>query len=284
MLTKEDKEKRQSIIDACLRMNALGINQGTSGNISLRHGEGMLVTPTSTPYEAMQPEQIVYMHLDGSHDPAQRPSSEWRFHRDILKARARRARRRPRPSALLDDAGDHGDGDSAGSLHGRLRWRRQHPLRALRDLRHPGTVRTCRSRAGRPAGLPAGTSWHDRDRAFAVKGDVARGRGRKPGAAISRLPADRHAAFAVEVRRSRRSASAWPDTATRTSESYRLAWGNACYFATKPASFISDALSLSSSSRNFSMSLPVRKIGFSACFSMYSLYSVVCVTFWNRST
>ena len=87
MPTKDDREKRQSIIDACLRMNTLGINQGTSGNISLRHGEGMLVTPTSTPYEAMQPEQIVYMHLDGNHDPAQRPSSEWRFHRDILKAR-----------------------------------------------------------------------------------------------------------------------------------------------------------------------------------------------------
>ena len=83
----KDREKCQSIIDACLRMNVLGINQGTSGNISLRHGDGMLVTPTSTPYEAMQPEQIVYMHLDGNHDPAQRPSSEWRFHRDILKAR-----------------------------------------------------------------------------------------------------------------------------------------------------------------------------------------------------
>ena len=87
MLPTKDREKRQSIIDACLRMNVLGINQGTSGNISLRHGDGMLVTPTSTPYEAMKPEQIVYMHLDGNHDPAQRPSSEWRFHRDILKAR-----------------------------------------------------------------------------------------------------------------------------------------------------------------------------------------------------
>ena len=43
---------------------------------------------------------------------------------------------------------------------------------------------------------------------------------------------------------------------------------DAAYFATKPASFISEALSLSSSSRNFSMSLPVRKIGLSACFSM----------------
>ena len=87
MPATKDREKRQSIIDACLRMNATGINQGTSGNISLRHGDGMLITPTSTPYEAMTPEQIVYMHLDGNHDPGQRPSSEWRFHRDILKAR-----------------------------------------------------------------------------------------------------------------------------------------------------------------------------------------------------
>ena len=87
MLATNDREKRQSIIDACLRMNALGINQGTSGNISLRHDAGMLITPTSVPYEAMRPEQIVYMGLDGSFDPAQRPSSEWRFHLDIMKAR-----------------------------------------------------------------------------------------------------------------------------------------------------------------------------------------------------
>src|SRR3954452_7904438 len=87
MPTTKDREKRQSIIDACRSMNALGINQGTSGNISLRHGEGMLITPTSTPYEAMRPEQIVFMDMDGSHDAAQRPSSEWRFHLDILRAR-----------------------------------------------------------------------------------------------------------------------------------------------------------------------------------------------------
>src|ERR1700690_4460515 len=79
--------KRQSIIDACRQMNTLGINQGTSGNISLRHGEGMLITPTSVPYDAMQPDQIVFMKLDGTPAAGQRPSSEWRFHRDILKAR-----------------------------------------------------------------------------------------------------------------------------------------------------------------------------------------------------
>ena len=87
MSTTNDREKRQSIIKACLQMNQLGINQGTSGNISLRHEGGMLITPTSTPYESMQPEQIVFMNLDGSLDARQRPSSEWRFHRDILKAR-----------------------------------------------------------------------------------------------------------------------------------------------------------------------------------------------------
>lgn len=83
----EYREKRQSIIDACQRMNRLGINQGTSGNISLRHQAGMLITPSGVPYDEMQPEQIVYMGLDGGFDRDQRPSSEWRFHLDILKSR-----------------------------------------------------------------------------------------------------------------------------------------------------------------------------------------------------
>jgi L-fuculose-phosphate aldolase len=87
MPAMSDRAKRQSIIDACLRMNSLGINQGTSGNISLRHEDGLLITPTGTPYETMQPEQIVFMKLDGTVATNQRPSSEWRFHRDILKAR-----------------------------------------------------------------------------------------------------------------------------------------------------------------------------------------------------
>ena len=58
-MTADELDKRQAIIDACRRMNALGINQGTSGNISVRHGAGLLVTPTSVPYDAMTPDQIV---------------------------------------------------------------------------------------------------------------------------------------------------------------------------------------------------------------------------------
>jgi L-fuculose-phosphate aldolase len=83
----KEQVKRQSIIDACRQMNTLGINQGTSGNISLRHGEGMLITPTSVPYDTMKPDQIVFMKLDSTPVAGHRPSSEWRFHRDILKAR-----------------------------------------------------------------------------------------------------------------------------------------------------------------------------------------------------
>ena len=86
--TTIERAKRQSIVDACRQMNQLGINQGTSGNISLRHEDGMLITPTSTPYETMKPSRIVFMKLDGSLDAKQRPSSEWRFHRDIFEARA----------------------------------------------------------------------------------------------------------------------------------------------------------------------------------------------------
>src|ERR1700744_2923319 len=83
----DDQTKRQQIIDACREMNRLGINQGTSGNISLRHDDGVLIKQTSGPYDTMQADQIVFMKLDSAPGPTQRPSSEWRFHRDILRAR-----------------------------------------------------------------------------------------------------------------------------------------------------------------------------------------------------
>ncbi len=80
---------RQAIIDQCLWMNATGLNQGTSGNISVRHGADMLITPSSVPYDSMTAEMICAVPLD---DPEawrgpKKPSSEWRFHRDILAAR-----------------------------------------------------------------------------------------------------------------------------------------------------------------------------------------------------
>jgi L-fuculose-phosphate aldolase len=79
---------RRSIAEACRDMNALGINQGTSGNISVRWREGLLITPSGLPYERMTAEDIVPMQLDGACEHRLKPSSEWRFHCDIMKARA----------------------------------------------------------------------------------------------------------------------------------------------------------------------------------------------------
>ena len=68
-------------------MNALGLNRGTSGNVSARVDGGLLITPSGIPCEECRPGDIVEMGMDGTSDDRRRPSSEWRFHRDILAAR-----------------------------------------------------------------------------------------------------------------------------------------------------------------------------------------------------
>jgi L-fuculose-phosphate aldolase len=85
-MTDEERALRQDMVATCRAMDARGINQGTAGNLSLRHGAGFLITPSSMPYDTMRPEDIVEMGWDGTYI-GRRPSSEWRFHRDILKAR-----------------------------------------------------------------------------------------------------------------------------------------------------------------------------------------------------
>ncbi|MGE0725201.1 MAG: class II aldolase/adducin family protein [Alphaproteobacteria bacterium] len=88
-MKKNERALRQAIIDKCRWMNASGLNQGTSGNISVRHGDRMLITPSATPYDALRPEMIAAMAIDGAGEweGPLKPSTEWRFHRDILRAR-----------------------------------------------------------------------------------------------------------------------------------------------------------------------------------------------------
>lgn len=86
----EEVALRRAIVAACRHMNAIGINQGTSGNISARHGEVMLMTPSGVPYEELEPEDLATMTLTGepgAWEGRLRPSSEWRFHVDIMRAR-----------------------------------------------------------------------------------------------------------------------------------------------------------------------------------------------------
>jgi L-fuculose-phosphate aldolase len=85
---------REAVVATARAMNGLGINRGKSGNVSARwrNGDfdGYLITPTGLPYAETGATDVVAMPVEGAADAARGtrlPSSEWRFHRDIYRAR-----------------------------------------------------------------------------------------------------------------------------------------------------------------------------------------------------
>lgn len=82
---------RQELIATAREMNRSGLNRGTSGNLSVRSGEGMLITPSGLPYDTLGEDDIVYLADGGDEQPnspgQRKPSSEWRIHRDVYRAR-----------------------------------------------------------------------------------------------------------------------------------------------------------------------------------------------------
>lgn len=78
---------REQMVAAARRLDALGLNRGTSGNIGLRIGDRFLVTPSGVPVDELSPGGMVEMDFSGAVIGAGRPSSEWRIHRDILAER-----------------------------------------------------------------------------------------------------------------------------------------------------------------------------------------------------
>jgi L-fuculose-phosphate aldolase len=83
-------DQRNKIIEYSLKLNSTNLSPLRSGNISLRSKEdeveGYLITPSGKKYETLKPEDIVFMGLKEESlrsDSLNKPSSEWRFHRDI---------------------------------------------------------------------------------------------------------------------------------------------------------------------------------------------------------
>ncbi|MBC8641416.1 L-fuculose-phosphate aldolase [Caballeronia sp. EK] len=91
MIAADESALRRAIVATSLEMERLGINQGTSGNVSARYREGLLITPSGVSARELDEKQIVWLPLDIADDAEllrmERPSSEWRIHRDILRAR-----------------------------------------------------------------------------------------------------------------------------------------------------------------------------------------------------
>lgn len=78
----------REIIDTCLDMTQLGLNQGTAGNVSVRYRDGMLITPSGVAYEKLTEDQIVFVDQNGHAETDKLPSSEWRFHLAVYQVRA----------------------------------------------------------------------------------------------------------------------------------------------------------------------------------------------------
>lgn len=75
------------VLETARAMNASGINRGSAGNVSARGGNGFVITPTGMAYGACGAGDMVSVSMDGKPLGTRRPSSEWRFHRDIYSVR-----------------------------------------------------------------------------------------------------------------------------------------------------------------------------------------------------
>jgi len=81
-------ELRTMVVSACRELTRRGLTHGTSGNVSVRCGaRRFFVSPSGMDYEILQADDVPLMDLDGRWFGRCRPSSEWRFHRDILESR-----------------------------------------------------------------------------------------------------------------------------------------------------------------------------------------------------
>ena len=84
-MPKDFENLSQKLLETCQTLAKLGLNKGTSGNASIRGENGFLITPSGMAVEKMSPADMVWMDFSGNATGLRQPSSEWRFHLDILK-------------------------------------------------------------------------------------------------------------------------------------------------------------------------------------------------------
>jgi L-fuculose-phosphate aldolase len=83
-----DRKQCEALVAACRELTRQGLTFGTSGNISVRRdAASFFISPTGSVYEQLEAADIALLQFDGRWFGSRRPSSEWRFHRDLLRAR-----------------------------------------------------------------------------------------------------------------------------------------------------------------------------------------------------
>jgi L-fuculose-phosphate aldolase len=83
----DEKALRKMAVAAVRKLDAVGMNRGSTGNLSLRRGDGMLITPTGMGAEDLRAQDLVWLGHDDTLIGDWQPSSEWPFHRAIYRAR-----------------------------------------------------------------------------------------------------------------------------------------------------------------------------------------------------
>ncbi|PPL20226.1 class II aldolase/adducin family protein [Microterricola pindariensis] len=82
-----ERSLRTAVINACQRMVSSKLVYGTAGNVSIRVGDRILISPSSVPYSELTPELICEVGLDGSVPAGQRAkaSSEVPLHLELYR-------------------------------------------------------------------------------------------------------------------------------------------------------------------------------------------------------
>ena len=82
-----ETDQRAAMLSALRQLDARGLNRGSTGNLSHRWRDGLLITPTGMGADDIGPDDLVWLGWDGTRRGALKPSSEWHFHQAIYRSR-----------------------------------------------------------------------------------------------------------------------------------------------------------------------------------------------------
>ena len=85
MVYSKTNKKKNEVIKFSKMLNDKKLSALRSGNISVRHKNGFLITPSGKKYSSLKVKDIVFVSLNGKYEKKYKPSSEWKFHQDIYK-------------------------------------------------------------------------------------------------------------------------------------------------------------------------------------------------------
>jgi ribulose-5-phosphate 4-epimerase/fuculose-1-phosphate aldolase len=95
-----EDQLRHSVVAAARSIFTRGLTRGSTGNISVRFGERIILTPTGSSLGTVEPEDLAIIDAHGRHLDGNKPSKEAFLHAAVLRAR-------PQASAVVHTHSTH---------------------------------------------------------------------------------------------------------------------------------------------------------------------------------